>query len=105
AGAPRGKGVGPLLYAAEGFPYLVRDARRHLSERRQLLSLDQPPLRLDLVGEVAEHADRSHQLAMGVEDAAHREMRGKGLAPAGPAGVLAAPAGSLLHRQREARPT
>ena len=45
------------LDAAEGVSDLVGDPRRHLAQRGQLLTLDEPALRLDLLGEVAEYAD------------------------------------------------
>ena len=43
-------------------------------ERGELLALDEPPLRLDLLGEVAQHADRAHELPAGVEDARQGEV-------------------------------
>ena len=55
-----GQQVGRHLDPAQRVADLVGHTRRHLAERGQLLALDEPPLRLHLLGEVAEHAHRAH---------------------------------------------
>ena len=59
------------LDAAERVADLVGHAGRHLAERGELLALDEPPLGLHLLGEVAQHARPCPSAARcGVEDAA-----------------------------------
>ena len=65
------------LDPAQRVPDLVGHARRHLAERRERLPLDQPPLGLHLLGEVAEHAHGAHDLPARVDDRRDGEVRGK----------------------------
>ena len=60
------------------------DARRHFPDRGELLALDQPPLRLHLLGEITQDADRAHPRSAGVEDARESQVGREPLA-AGPA--------------------
>ena len=70
-------------------------------ERGELLALDEPPLGLDLLGEIAQHADRADDLPVGVEDAAHRQVGGEGLALGRARGHLPAPALPRLDGGRD----
>ncbi len=73
-------------------------AGRHLAQRSELLALDEPALRLDLLGEVAQDADRADDLPGGVEDAAHRQVGGEGLALGRASRHLPAPSLPRLDR-------
>ena len=100
--SPRGEEVGGHLDPAQRVADLVGDARRHLAQRRQLLLLDEPALGLHLLGEVAEHPHRAHELPARVEDAADGEVRGKGLPRAAVrARHLPAPSRPAFHRPRD----
>src|SRR5205807_550781 len=81
------------LDAAKRIADLVGDARRHLAERRQLLALDEPLLRRDLLREIPQDADGADDRALSVEHARYREVRRKALAGARqPVDVAAPPA-------------
>ena len=94
----RGQEVGGHLDPAQGVPDLVGDARRHFPERGELLALDQPPLGLHLLGEVAQHADRAHPICPPASKMhVSGEVGGEPLAAEPPAPVdLPAPAAPRL---------
>jgi len=65
------------LDPAQRIADLVGHARRHLAEGGQLLAVDEPPLRLHLLGQVVQHAHRAHALASVVEEAVRARWAGK----------------------------
>ena len=74
----------------------MSDARGHFPDRGEFLALDQPPLRLHLLGEIAQHADRAHPRSAGVEDARESEVGREPLAAEPPPRDLPAPAAPRL---------